>query len=284
MSPVAELSRRAADAATAARRDYTANAQAALSKRAERAMREGVGGAAYGVDVLPGNTPSLHPFQQSPQQQTPPQQQLTLPQQNGAKGHAAWGGAPSEPHASDSGSEEGEEDGGSRNEWRDILQSQHQLEEARMPSMASAAASAAAPQQGGPPLHGRRSAAAPAHQTATAMAAASSAASFTSAAPMAATTRLASDTSSPPSQQFTAARERTQAEHPMSEQEHADRQLAERLQREEATAEAQRRRRSREVFLAGSTAASTIKQGNMQPMPKRVKVGRTLDMFVTKRT
>ena len=281
MSCAAELSRRAADAATAARRDYTANAQAALSKRAERAMREGAGGATCGIDVLPGNASSSHRFQQSSQQQQPPHQQLIPQQQNGAKHHAAWGFAPSEPHASDSGSEDGDADGGSRNEWRDILQSQQQPEEARMPSVAASAAMATAPQQGSPPLHRRQSAAAAARQTLTAVTAASSAATSTSAAAMAATGTLASNLLSPPSQLATAAQEHTQAEHPLSEQEFADRQLAERLQREEATAEAQRRRRSREVFFAGSTAA--VGQVSTRLVPKRLKAG-PLDMFVKKRT
>lgn len=70
----------------------------------------------------------------------------------------------------------------------------------------------------------------------------------------------------------------------MSDQELADRRLAERLQQEEAGAEARRRQRSRELFLAGAAAAaSTVQQRpSQQGANKRLKAG-PLDMFVKRR-
>lgn len=293
----AELSRRAADAATAARRDYTsASAGALLSKGAERAMREGGSGGGGGRGgnnswraQLQQALPPVSPTERRQRDwQDPLQRQKQSPHSSGATARCVR----NVPFDDSDGGSEDDDGAGSMHcgtdEWHDILQSQRQQDGAGLaaaspaadPAAASVAASALPPPGGSTtaPLSKAQpgSSASPDRRPSVdgLLCAGRSSPAALAASPRRSTADVMACPPSPAAAAPARVSESQVSELQMSEQEYADRELAERLQQEEAALEAERRRRSRELFLTGGSGL----QRSRGPA-KRLKAG-PLDIFV----
>lgn len=280
-----ELTRRAADAATAARRDYSlAPAGALLSKAAERTMRESGADGCQPAGASPPVSPSERRQTAQPGQPQPRWQPSRGGVQEHASAHRAHspqidgGGDPDSEDEDGGGTGAGGLHGGA-NEWRDILHSQRQDDAGWADPCRSCGTAAQADerQQRDGSACAPTSGAAPGLQAPTSKSAAPGslpAALGDLAAYAAGPSPGAADAVQPLSRTAVA------PELQMSEQERADRELAERLQQEEQMAEAQRRRRSRELFLVGGDGAAAQRSG--ASATKRLKAG-PLDMFVRRR-